>query len=153
MHTETKEEGERELSMVPNIGLPPSAPTYKSTVSYLNNAVTSTVSVDLKEVALFSIDALDGTTNAFARASRETKEKVMKTIQPFVEPIYQKVCKRVKEWAKHVSPSEMDHFMFGFLLGVCLLLGVTTVMLLSKKRKRTRPLIESSSTLELTTSN
>ena len=99
-------------------------------------STTTILKFDMKEIGSLALDALSlsqQTLGPITKEAKETTEKVVISLRPIVEPVFQKICHRVRDWARTVTSSEIDHFLFGFVLAVALLLVVTVVVLLRKK--------------------
>ena len=67
-------------------------------------STTTILKFDMKEIGNLALDALslsEKTLGPITQEAKETTKKVMQSLQPLVEPVYQKICKRIKEWSKH----------------------------------------------------
>jgi hypothetical protein len=60
----------------------------------------------------------------------------VQTVTPIIQPLYQKVVRRVKEWASQISESELDHFILGMVIALVAVFATIFACQMNRLRRR-----------------
>lgn len=67
-----------------------------------------------------------------------TKEKsfLLQAAKPFIQPMYKKAAKEVKQWYANMNDSEFDHLLIGISVGSMLVITAIIVLTVRHERRK-----------------